>query len=132
MKENIFVKYSPTIIGVDVKRIRRRHMKNLDWEQFQKLKTMTFLVTDDGIVYINISSSARIFVGAFISMGNSTTTQLIDALNAAKKMYPNIKTVDDIATLSDAEQEVDAILKLLIPYELERREKELAYHRQNN
>ena len=96
------------------------------------MKTMTFLVTDDGIVYINISSSARIFVGAFISMGNSTTTQLIDALNAAKKMYPNIKTVDDIATLSDAEQEVDAILKLLIPYELERREKELAYHRQNN
>ena len=85
MKEDIFVKYSPTIIGVDVKRIRRRHMKNLDWEQFQKLKTMTFLVTDDGIVYINISSSARIFVGAFISMGNSTTTQLIDALNAAKK-----------------------------------------------
>ena len=107
-------------------------MKNLDWEQFQKLKTMTFLVTDDGIVYINISSSAKIFVGAFISMGRYTTTQLIDALKAAEKMYPNIKTVDDIVMLSNAEQEVDAVLKLLIPYELERREKELAYHRQNN
>lgn len=126
LKKCPFVYYSKTIIGVKTKQLRRRHLPTLDYDQFQQMKAMPFCMSEDGKVFVNINDKGNIaFVQYFLAMAESSTTSLMDVLEGAKDLYPDVVNPEDILNYQGVDQE-KAAFKIMIPYELERRKRELS------
>ncbi len=131
-RKKLFVEYSETVFGVNMKHLRRRDLPGVSYDEFQKLKSLPFFLTDDGKVYINTSNKANMtFLHYFLSMSDSSTASLLRALEEAEVLYPDVKEPEDVLKCK-AEDQAKAGFKIMIPYELQRREKELNYYKSQN
>lgn len=126
MKRSPFVYYSETVVGVKTKKFRRRDLPALDHNEFQLMNTIPFSLSPDGKVFVNISDKNNmIFVYYFLSMAESLTKNLMAALEEAKTLYPDIEKPEDIINYTDKRKQKEIGFKIMIPYELERRKREL-------
>lgn len=126
MKRSPFVYYSNSVVGVKTKQFRRRDLPALDYNEFQLMKTIPFSLSPDGKVYINISDKKNmIFVYYFLSMAGALTSNLMAALEEAKTLYPDVEKPEDILNYTDERKQKEIGFKIMIPYELERRKREL-------
>lgn len=131
-RKNLIVEYSDTIFGVNMKHLRRRDLPGLSHEEFQRLKSLPFFLSEEGKVYINTSNKDNLtFVHYFLCMQDSPTSSLVKALEEARLLYPDAAEPGDILRYEIGKQR-EAGFKFMIPYELDRREKELNYFKRQN
>lgn len=129
IRKNLIIFFSETIIGVYMKSLRRRDLPDLSYDEFKCLKNLPFFVADDGKVYVDISRGAnKIFVYYFLAMAAASTTSLINALKEADLLYPEVTKPEDILNCEGLEKQKEAAFKIIIPYELERRKRELEHY----
>lgn len=121
-KRNPFTYYLPHIVVVDYSRVKRKDFKMLSDEEYAQMKTAPYIIDKNGKIYINKHCKEYLtYVKYFITMSDESTLSLIQALNEAKKKYPDIKCDKDIFKYTNKYDLQCIGFLAMIPVELERR-----------
>lgn len=96
----------------------------------EKLRNQLFLCSTDGKIYFKKGDPLAEWVADIFSVFvNETASNLNQYKLKYGKLFPNVKTVEDLVTIpEDDPDRVHALAVVLVPAELKRREIEASYY----